>query len=117
MSDTITSDSGKKYEFDGIETGSGTIFKLKPVEEEWPKEWDNYWAVYHDGSIKEYLWRGDEIDKNLQGIHNFFRTNQQATLAAEAIKELLKYIQDPENSWKAAYTQKALEARRAVNES
>lgn len=120
MSDLIgkilTTESGEKVE---IVKDPKSVFGigLKPVEEEWPQRDDKYYfinsslEVTYSNYVPKY-----SPDAARKKTGNCFLTREQATLAAEAVKELFKYIKQPEHSWRAAYTQKALEARRAVNE-
>lgn len=105
MSDTYTNDStGQKFEevnIAGYDDDYPTII-IKPIPPE-PKRWraeENhaYWAIDSGvGVITDHEDRG-KIENYRYEFGNYFKTEHQAELAADAIRELLKVIHEPDES-------------------
>lgn len=76
------------------------------VEEEksWPLNGDTYYSIGSDHSgavIHNYMYTNDCIDKNLQIMNNFFRTEEDAAFEYERLKILheLKELSDDDQPW------------------
>jgi len=48
-----------------------------------PKEGDEYWTIYNDGSIDANTWRDDCVDKERYNMNNCYHTEEDAKYAKE----------------------------------
>lgn len=65
--------------------------KKQVVDWKWePKENDSYYYIDIDGDIIDYIWKGDDYDVDCYNFGNCFRTREEAKVAAEKVKKLLK---------------------------
>jgi hypothetical protein len=101
--DTYTRDrDGEKFEYAGKESllGKPTGILIKPIPKE-PKLWraklnNIYYCVDSRCEVEEDEDDGVVIDNLRYEAGNYFKTEHQAQCAADAIRELLKVIHDPD---------------------
>lgn len=75
---------------------------FEPIDET-PRRWrarqgEEYWIATALGRVDSTAECGNYIDDDRHGIGNYFRTMEQAQAAADAIKAVLAYIQQPDSS-------------------
>lgn len=81
--------------------GSGRmVTTLVPIQKE-PERWRAkrngwYWYVDSDLIPRSLLERGTPSDEGRHDTNNYFSSQNQAQLAADAIRELLKVIHEPD---------------------
>lgn len=57
---------------------------------QWPRPGDSYYYIDADGSVRHCRYDGDDTDNNRREVGNFFESADDATVAAERVKEVFK---------------------------
>lgn len=67
-------------------------------EQEFPKDYDEYWYIDSDGDILNDEWGGFDSEEGMLEIGNVYKTKEQAECAVEKLKveaELRKFSKNP----------------------
>lgn len=61
---------------------------LEDLVQDWEdcKELKEYWYLENDGDVGKYTWDGDDYDKRMMLIGNYFETKKEAEQAAEKLR-------------------------------
>ena len=67
---------------------------VENLPEEKPKRWkprkgNEFFSIYTDGAIEQYIWEGSEYDNQIHQFGNCFKTREEAELMRDKIRDLL----------------------------
>ena len=86
---TVTEISSERWAaFEAFEKGNA---------KEWPREDDDFFYIYYDGSVEESIWSNHRVDIDIQSIGNIYRTESEALAQVEKLKAKARidtYIRD-----------------------